>query len=55
MLTQTCIKKNIAITGEINLNGEVLAVGGIYLKIEGGKRAGVDTILLPFETKEWFK
>ena len=55
LLTNLCLKKNIAITGEINLNGEVLAVGGIDLKVEGGKKAGVDKILLPFENKEDFK
>ena len=37
-------KNNVVITGEIDLNGNVLAVGGIDLKIEGGKSAGVDTI-----------
>jgi ATP-dependent Lon protease len=55
LLTNSKIKNNIAVTGEINLNGEVLAVGGIDLKIEGGKKAGVTKILLPIENKDDFK
>ena len=54
LLSNIKINKNIAITGEINLNGEVLAVGGIDLKIEGGKKAGVKKILLPYENKDDF-
>lgn len=54
LLSNQKILNNIAITGEINLNGEVLAVGGIDLKIEGGKKAGVNKILLPFENKDDF-
>jgi endopeptidase La len=54
LLSNIKIRKEIAITGEINLNGEVLAVGGIDLKIEGGKKAGVKKILLPYENKDDF-
>lgn len=54
LLTELNVKHNVALTGEINLNGEVLPVGGIDLKIEGGKNAGVKKILLPFENKEEF-
>ena len=41
------IKHDIAITGEIDLNGYVHAVGGIDAKIFGAIRAGVKTILIP--------
>jgi hypothetical protein len=41
------IKKNIAITGEINLQGQVTAIGGLDVKILGGIRAGVTTFLYP--------
>jgi endopeptidase La len=54
LLSNIKIRNEIAITGEINLNGEVLAVGGIDLKIEGGKKAGVKKILLPYENKDDF-
>jgi ATP-dependent Lon protease len=41
------IKNDIAITGEINLQGEVTAIGGLDVKIMGGIRAGVKTFLYP--------
>lgn len=41
------IKNNLAITGEINLQGEVTAIGGLDLKITGGIKAGIKTFLYP--------
>jgi ATP-dependent Lon protease len=41
------IKNDIAITGEINLQGEVTAIGGLDIKIAGGIKAGVKTFLYP--------
>jgi ATP-dependent Lon protease len=41
------IKNNIAITGEINLQGQVTAIGGLESKILGGIRGGVTTFLFP--------
>ena len=43
------IPKHIAITGEIDLQGKVTAIGGLNLKILGGIRAGVTTFLFPEE------
>jgi len=41
------IKNDVAITGEINLNGEITAIGGLPIKISGGIRAGITTLLYP--------
>jgi ATP-dependent Lon protease len=41
------IKNNIAITGEINLQGCVTAIGGLDLKILGGIKAGVVHFIFP--------
>jgi len=41
------IKNDIAITGEINLQGEITAIGGLEYKIIGGINAGVKTFLYP--------
>ena len=49
LLNNKKIKNNIAITGEINLEGCVTAIGGLNLKILGGVRAGVDTFIFPKE------
>lgn len=44
--TQRKVKKNLAMTGEITLRGQVLAVGGIREKILAAKRAGIKEIIL---------
>ena len=36
LLNNKIIKKDVAITGEINLQGRVTAIGGLELKILGG-------------------
>jgi ATP-dependent Lon protease len=41
------IKKTIAITGEINLQGNITAIGGLDLKVLGGIRAGVKEFIFP--------
>lgn len=43
------IKYNIAITGEICLNGNVTEIGGLDLKILGAIKAGVKEIIFPKE------
>jgi len=48
------IKNNIAITGEINIQGEITAIGGLELKIIGGVRAGVKHFLFPKENNNDF-
>ena len=49
------IKNNIAITGEINLQGQVTAIGGLESKILGGIRGGVKTFLFPKSNSRDFK
>ena len=44
----------IAITGEINLQGKISAIGGLKLKILGGIKAGVKTFLFPKENEKDF-
>ena len=43
------ISNTVAITGEINLQGKVTAIGGLDSKILGGIRAGVKRFLYPKE------
>jgi ATP-dependent Lon protease len=48
------IKHNIAITGEITLDGNVTEIGGLDLKILGGIKAGVTEFIYPKENKKDF-
>lgn len=48
------IKNDVAITGEICLQGRVTAIGGLDLKILGGIRAGVKTFIYPTDNKKDF-
>jgi len=52
LLTGKKIKHNIAMTGEINLEGKVTAIGGLEEKLEGAKRAGVKVVLYPIENQK---
>ena len=41
------VNNKVAITGEINLNGQVCQIGGLDTKIRGAKKAGVEVVLFP--------
>lgn len=51
-LTNIPVKNDLAMTGEINLSGSVLEIGGLEHKLQGAKKAGVRTILCPKQNKQ---
>lgn len=55
MFTNRKIKHDVAITGEICLNGHITEIGGLDLKITGAIKAGVKTILYPAENEKDFQ
>ena len=54
LLNDKKIIHNLAITGEINLQGKVTEIGGLDLKILGGIEAGVKTFLFPEDNQKDF-
>ena len=55
LLTNKKIKNNYAITGEICLQGNITAIGGLDLKILGGMKAGVTSFLYPKDNNKDFR
>jgi len=49
------ISNTVAITGEINLQGNITAIGGLDVKIMGGIRAGVRKFMYPKENQRDFE
>lgn len=48
-ITGIPVHANVAMTGEITLRGEVLAIGGLKEKLLAAHRGGIETVLIPHE------
>ncbi|MCR5834388.1 MAG: Lon family ATP-dependent protease [Selenomonadaceae bacterium] len=46
------IRQNVAVTGEISLQGRVRPVGGVFEKAYGAKQAGITTLVIPKENSK---
>lgn len=46
-LTDIPVRKDIAMTGEVNLRGKVTEIGGLKEKLLGALRGGIKTVLIP--------
>lgn len=48
-ITETKVRNDVAMTGEISIHGVVKPIGGIVAKIEAARLAGVQKVLIPKE------
>lgn len=55
ILTQRPIDGHVAMTGEINLQGEVMPIGGVKEKLLAAKRNKMSHVILPHRNKHDFK
>jgi len=46
------VPQNIAVTGELSIQGMIRAVGGVPEKIYGAKQCGINTVFIPFENEK---
>ncbi|MNM31342.1 Lon protease 2 [compost metagenome] len=51
-LEEKPIRQDVAITGEVSLRGKVKPVGGIFEKIYGARRKGINLVIIPKDNEK---
>ena len=52
VLTNRTVKANVAMTGEVTLRGNVLAIGGLKEKSISAHRSGINTVIIPKDNEK---
>ncbi len=55
VLTGIAVRKDVAMTGEVTLRGNVLAIGGLKEKLLAALRGGIKTVLIPQDNEKDLK
>ena len=52
LFSQQVVEPSIAMTGEVTLRGNVLAIGGVKEKVLAAHRAGIKTVIIPSRNRK---
>ena len=55
VITGIAVRSDVAMTGEITLRGQVLAIGGLKEKLLAAHRGGIKTVIIPAENERDLK